>query len=108
MSSIPAVERRRGADYTFAGETLTFPIGASTGNTQLATVFITNDTAVDPAETVILGLESVTGPSAIGTGNTTHTITIIDDESRNFVITPTGGGTQVVGERGTPTPSRST
>ncbi len=70
--------------------TLTFPAGSSTD--QCVTIFISNDDAVvEPSETVILNLQNVSGgtSAAIGT-NTTHTVTITDNDgagSSDIMIT---------------------
>ncbi|MEM6721704.1 MAG: lamin tail domain-containing protein [Bacteroidota bacterium] len=70
--------------------TLTFPAGSSAD--QCVTIFISNDDAVvEPTETVILNLQNASGgnSAAIGT-NTTHTLTITDNDgagSSDIMIT---------------------
>lgn len=70
--------------------TLTFPAGSSAN--QCVTIYISNDDAiVEPTETVILNLQNVSGGTSASIGtNTTHTLTITDNDgagSNDIMIT---------------------
>lgn len=70
--------------------TLTFPAGSSAN--QCVTIFISNDdAAVEPSETVILNLQNASGGTSASVGtNTTHTLTITDNDgagSSDIMIT---------------------
>ncbi|MEM6684819.1 MAG: lamin tail domain-containing protein [Bacteroidota bacterium] len=70
--------------------TLTFPAGSSAD--QCITIFISNDdTVVEPSETVILNLQNASGGTSASIGtNTTHTLTITDNDgagSSDIMIT---------------------
>ncbi len=78
-----------GADYTFDTQTLTFAAGDTS---KTVTVTTLNDTADEPDETVVLGLELASGaqialPSAF-------TLTLADDD------VPTGGAGTIAAARG--------
>ncbi|MBI5674697.1 MAG: DUF4214 domain-containing protein, partial [Nitrospirae bacterium] len=64
-----------GTDYTITASPITIPAGSTTGT---ATITITNDTAVEVNETVILTMGT---PTNVTLGSTTvHTATITDDD----------------------------
>ena len=69
-------------DYsTFATATLTFPTGSASGDTQVTTLTVTDDTDDESAETVDFLLASVSGgPNGILGATTTHTVTILDND----------------------------
>jgi hypothetical protein len=62
-------------DYTFSSGTLTFNPGETT---QVVTVTVINDVSDEPNETVILDLTSIVNATA--GSNTTHTLTIVDED----------------------------
>jgi hypothetical protein len=69
---------------------LTFPAGSSAD--QCVTIYISNDDAVvEPSETVILNLQNASGGTSASIGtNTTHTLTITDNDgagSSDIMIT---------------------
>lgn len=72
-----------GVDYTFAGDTLTWPANDSTPQT--ITVLITDDAIAEQSETVILDFLNPTNNATIG-GNATHTITIQDNDFPTYPI----------------------
>lgn len=65
-----------GTDYTLASGTLTFDPGTTTRNVSAS---IVNDTLVEPSETIVITLSSPTN-ATLG-AITTHTYTIIDDDT---------------------------
>jgi YD repeat-containing protein len=67
-----------GVDYTPRTGTLTFPRGWTSGNSQSITLLVFNDRAVEPDETFGLTLANAT--PGTGTGHTSHTVTILDDD----------------------------
>ncbi|MEK7540232.1 MAG: Calx-beta domain-containing protein [Patescibacteria group bacterium] len=69
-----------GTDYTLANGTATIPAGQS--NTTIPLV-ITNDSAIEGDETVILTLSNVRGSAALGL-NAVHTYTIQDNDQATF------------------------
>ncbi|RYE15313.1 MAG: hypothetical protein EOP51_27005, partial [Sphingobacteriales bacterium] len=65
-----------GSDFTFTNQTVTFPANSTTSQT--VTVNITDDTMVEGNETIIF---TISNPSTtIGIGNTTQTLTIVDND----------------------------
>ncbi|MCP3995837.1 MAG: hypothetical protein GY722_12355, partial [bacterium] len=83
-----------GNDYTYSTQTLTFQTGWVDGWDLFANATIVDDGDQESPETIEFDL-NVTSGGEIGTGNTTHTVTIVDDETRNIVLTPTEGTTVV-------------
>jgi hypothetical protein len=85
-----------GTDYTAVNSTLNWADQDSADKT--CTVNITDDTDVESAETVVLTLSGATGGAALG-GQTTHTVTIIDDDvaGGSDVTSATGSGTITIG-----------
>jgi hypothetical protein len=88
-----------GADYSIADPIVTFHAGDSVDDTQPLDITITNDALVESNEQFRLNLYVDSG-HAVTTGSPSHTVTIIDDESNNIVVTPTNSST-VVSESGT-------
>ncbi|MDC3379450.1 hypothetical protein OAX78_04125, partial [Planctomycetota bacterium] len=69
-----------GADYgAFALATVTFPAGSASGALQAVTINVTDDGTLEPNETVDLQLQNP-GGTTLG-GQTTHTLTITDDDT---------------------------
>lgn len=67
-----------GTDYTITAGTLTFAAGETA---KVLPNTITNDTTLEPAETIIVTLSNVTSSvGAVLSANTTHTYTITDDD----------------------------
>jgi len=83
-----------GDDYTYSTDTITFPAGTVDGFDLFADFGVIDDPDEESAETIQFELSVVSGGDE-GTGNQLHTVTIIDDETRNIVITQTGDGTEV-------------
>ncbi|MFZ1688196.1 MAG: Calx-beta domain-containing protein, partial [Flavobacteriales bacterium] len=74
-----------GTDFTtFPATNLTFLAAGSYPQTQNVSVTTTDDASFEAAETVILGLSVTAGSS--GTGTTSHTLTINDNEVATLVI----------------------
>ncbi|MBB4806073.1 hypothetical protein HNP38_001345 [Chryseobacterium defluvii] len=74
----------------YTTQTVTFPAGSSANQT--VTITVTDDSTIESDETIIFGLQNVTGGnnnSADISGNTSHTLTI----TNNDVITPIALGT---------------
>ncbi len=79
-----------GVDYTaFGTQMVTFPIGSTNANTQNTTLTPLDDPNSKGNETVDLALQNLTGPPAASLGTqTTHTVTITDDEAAvSFQVT---------------------
>lgn len=75
------------ADYTaVAGAILTFPAGSNDGDLQAFNLNVLADALVEGAETVNLALGAVTGPAAAA-GQTTHQVTITDEDSATVAFT---------------------
>jgi len=88
-------------DYT--GPTpvpVTFPFGAVNGATQSATIAVNGDITDEPDETVDLGFGVISaGGSAVG--QTTHTLTITNDDDDSFSVAfAAGSSSQVEGDSG--------
>ncbi|MFK7819498.1 MAG: beta strand repeat-containing protein, partial [Planctomycetaceae bacterium] len=93
-----------GDDYTeIDSHTITFDSNAVTGATQSAMLAVTNDQSLEVNETIDLTVANlVTGGTDSSLGDTTHTITIDDDESATLDIAATStiteeGGAQAAG-----------
>jgi hypothetical protein len=70
-----------GTDYSPVGTaTLTFPAGSSNGATQTFNLGILSDAFAEGIETVNLQMGNVTGTGAIVGSQTTHTVSITDDD----------------------------
>jgi outer membrane protein OmpA-like peptidoglycan-associated protein len=70
-----------GTDYSAVGTvTLTFPVGSVDGATQTFNLGVLADTSVEGNETVDLQLGNVTGTQAALGAQTTHQVTITDDD----------------------------
>ncbi len=70
-----------GTDYTAVGTvTLTFPAGSVNGAIQTFNLAVLADTLVEANETVDLQLGNVTGTGAALGAQTTHEVTITDDD----------------------------
>lgn len=66
----------------YATQTVTFPAGSSSGDTQTVTVTLTDDEDAEAAETAIFLLENVvTTGDAIAGGNESMTVTIQDNDT---------------------------
>ncbi len=75
-----------GVDFSFASPSLvTFPAGSVNGATQQVTVTVNGDTTPESNETVVLGLQSVSGGGSIS-GTTSHTLTIQNDDADAFSV----------------------
>lgn len=64
-----------GGDHTLAAGTLNFPIGSSVN---AISVPLVDDAVIEPAETLVLTLSSPSG--AVLSSQTSHTLTILDDD----------------------------
>lgn len=73
-------------DFTYTPATLTFP--ANSSSTQLVTVYIVNDAFVEGNETVAFTLSNPDNNATSGV-NTTHTLTITDDDALQISVYPT-------------------
>jgi hypothetical protein len=91
-----------GNDYTLDTPSVTFGVGSGNGATRNVSISIEDDLTVEANETIELSMNVTSGIATNGP-QTTHVVTIIDDESRNFVITPTDGITRVAENGGTDT-----
>lgn len=80
------------ADYTLTTTSVTFPAGAVDGTTRLIDIAINDDGIDELAETFDLGIDVVTGPA---TASGTHTVTIIDDDEADIIVTESGDTTEV-------------
>lgn len=80
------------ADYTLTTTSVTFPAGAVDGTTRLIDIDINDDGIDELAETFDLGIDVVTGPA---TASGTHTVTIIDDDEADIIVTESGDTTEV-------------
>ena len=70
-----------GTDYVaFGTQTVTFAAGSGDGDTQPVTLTVSDDLLAEGDETVDLQLQNVVGPGATIGGQTTHELTITDDE----------------------------
>ena len=69
-----------GTDYTAVTSTLTFPAGSSNGATQIFNLVILGDTVVEGDENVNLQLSNVAGIGTVAGAQTTHVVTITDDD----------------------------
>ncbi|MCP4963810.1 MAG: hypothetical protein GY926_01090, partial [bacterium] len=83
-----------GGDYDLDTTSVTFSSGSGDGATRIVSLTIDDDASEESNETIGLGLGTPTAP-VTKSGQTTHTVTIIDDESRNITVTPTSGSTVV-------------
>ncbi|HPM84462.1 MAG TPA: Calx-beta domain-containing protein, partial [Candidatus Anammoximicrobium sp.] len=83
-----------GSDYTPVATTLTFAAGSGNGATQTVNVPILADTSVEGNETLTLTLSSPQAPLALG-AQTTHGVTITDDDVAGVTITESGDSTSV-------------
>ncbi len=83
-------------DYaSFAARTVTFPAGSADGAIQTVNIDVVDDTALETAETIVLGLSQPSARCTLGT-NTAHTLTIQDDDLANnaaFLPSEGPGGT---------------
>ena len=82
-----------GSDFTFTSiQVVTIPAGVYDGTVGTAiaipTLAITDDSLLDPAETVVLSMDNPTGDLTLGT-ILTHTYTINDDETVGFTVSET-------------------
>lgn len=86
-----------GTDYVaFAPQTLTFPIGAVSGDTQSVTLTPLDDFDIESNETVVLSLSGPTSGAQLGLIST-YTLTITDDDSggpANFVASEGASGVE--------------
>ncbi len=70
-----------GADYNAVGTvTLTFPAGSADGATKIFNLLVVDNALVESDETVDLQLGNPTGTGALLGAQTTHTVTITDDD----------------------------
>jgi metallopeptidase family M12-like protein/Calx-beta domain-containing protein len=68
-------------DYaTFSARTVTFPVGSADGALQVVSLTVVDDVTTETPETVELGLSSPSVTCTLG-GNTTHVLTITDDDA---------------------------
>ena len=72
-----------GTDFTFTGSTLTWAAGDNTPKT--VTINVTDDAAIETAETVVLNLTNISTGANLGTS--TYTLTIDDNDA--VVVIPT-------------------
>ncbi|MDJ0954466.1 MAG: Calx-beta domain-containing protein, partial [Acidimicrobiia bacterium] len=88
-----------GDDYTLLTNTVTFGVGTADGATRNINIDIDDDGLEEGNETIDLQMSVTAG--GIGGAQTTHEVTIIDDETRNLIITPTAASTVVAEAGGT-------
>jgi len=70
-----------GADYLLPQvNTLTFPVGSTSGATQMLSIGINEDTLVEGTQTIDLLINGTTGPAAVAAENQ-HLISILDNEA---------------------------
>lgn len=74
------VSATAGVDATLNTSSVTFPVGASTGDMQSVTLTLHDDGLREFDETLILGFGTATGP-LLAAGNTSCRVTITDDET---------------------------
>jgi len=89
------------ADYTIASNTITFLAGDADGLARTIDVTIVGDLVDEPDETIELeltNLQNATGTSAIGSTQTTHQVTILDDDFS--VAFQSGSSSQLEGDSG--------
>ncbi len=68
-------------DYTYATATVTFPASTVLPATDTVTVTIDDDSLYEGSETIVFGLTNETPGTDIVSGNTSHTLTITDNET---------------------------
>ncbi len=91
-----------GNDYTLNTSQVTFTAGSGDGATRDVNITINDDATQEGNEVIDLSMNVTSGVATNGT-QTTHTVTIVDDETRNLTITPTAGNTIVAEASGTDT-----
>ncbi len=71
-----------GSDYSaFGTQTASFTSGAAVGDTQTVTLEVQGDTVVEPGEDVDLRINAVAGPAASVGSQSTHEVSITDDDT---------------------------
>ena len=76
-------------DYTYSTTIVTFTAGTALPASETVTVLINSDSDHEPDETIIFGLSNQTAGTDITSGNTTHTLTITDDDDAEVAFTNT-------------------
>ena len=81
-----------GTDYaTFSATTLTFARGTTNGTTKTVTLTPSDDNRAEGNETVVLTLQTVSGPGLINSSASSHTVTITDNDAAGITVSPTSG-----------------
>lgn len=83
-----------GTDYSaFATQTVNFGSGSGNGATQTVSLNVLEDLIDEAGEDVDLSIESVTGPSMSIGGQSTHEVTIADNDTAGIVVSAISNNT---------------